>query len=97
MPRGFAGSKKDTTQPAIEAKFRQAGWSVCDTHALGVEAPDMFVAKRGLTIAIECKTGKAKRKPHQIDWAIEWRGEYLWGSNPLYLLEQAENILEAKE
>jgi hypothetical protein len=97
VPRGFAASKKDLSQPAIEAAFEVAGWSVCDTHAMGERAPDLFVAKRGMTIAIECKTGKAKRMEHQVAWAEDWRGAYLWGSDPLVLLEQAEALLQEKE
>ncbi len=91
MPRGFAPSKKDISQPAIEAAFKRAGWSVVDTHALSEQAPDPFVAN-GVTIAIECKTGNRKRKPHQVVWADNWRGLYLTGNDPLTLLEQAEEI-----
>jgi hypothetical protein len=94
MPRGFAPAKKDIAQPAVEKAFLQAGWSVCDTHALGEDAPDLFVAKRGRTIAVEVKTGKKKRKPHQVAWANNWNGRYLWGSDPLLLLEMAERELD---
>jgi len=92
MPRGFAPSRKDISQPDIEAAFKRAGWSVCDVHALGEEAPDLFVAKSSITIAIECKTGNRKRKPHQVAWADNWRGLYLTGNDPLTLLEQAEEM-----
>ena len=94
MPRSFAPAKKDLTQPAIEDAFRSASWSVCDVHALGKQAPDLFVSKAGLTIAIEAKTGTNKRKAHQEEWAEGWRGKYLWGSDPLLLLEQAEAMLD---
>ena len=93
MPRTFAPAKKDTTQPAIEAAFVRAGWSICDTHALGRQAPDMFVSKRRTTIAIECKTGKRKRAAHQVEWEQSWQGHYLTGNDPLKLLEWAEAIL----
>ena len=95
MPRGHAPSKKDTVQPAIEAAFIRAGYSVCDVHALGKDAPDLFVAKSNVTIAIECKTGSNKRMPHQVDWADDWHGEYLTGNDPLKLLEEAEFILRS--
>jgi len=89
--------KTDTTQSAIVQAFRQAGWSVQDTSAVGGGAPDLFVAKRGVTIAIEAKTGKRKRMDNQVEWAELWRGDYIWGSDPLILLEQAEDKLRARE
>lgn len=97
MPRGFAPAKKDSSQPAIEKAFERAGWVVCDVHALGRNAPDLFVAKAGVTIAIECKSGSRKRKEHQVEWAELWPGLYLWGSNPLTLLEDAEVILRKEQ
>ena len=96
MPRGHAPSRKDNTQTPTEQAFERAGWSVCDVHALGENAPDLFVSKRQVTIAIECKTGNEKRKPHQVKWAEKWQGDYLTGNNPLTLLEQAEGILEIR-
>lgn len=93
MPRTFAPARKDLSQPAIEEAFRSAGWSICDTHALSKNAPDLFISKAGVTIAIECKTGNRKRKPHQVEWADNWRGKYLTGNDPLELLEQAELIV----
>ena len=96
MPRGFAPAKKDTSQPAIEAAFIQAGWSVDDVHVCA-NGFDLYVAKRGHTIAVECKTGSKKRTPEQIDKADRWQGDYLWGSDPLSLLEAAEDKLKARE
>jgi cellulase/cellobiase CelA1 len=89
--------KVDTTHSAIVQAFRQAGWSVLDTSAVGSGAPDMFVAKRGVTIAVEAKTGKKQRRDNQIVWANEWNGLYLWGSDPLELLEQAEAMLWGRD
>lgn len=93
MPRTFAPAKKDTTQPDIERAFIAAGWSICDTHALGKKAPDLFVSKGGsVTIAIEAKTGNRKRKAHQIEWADNWKGHYLTGNDSETLLKAAEEI-----
>jgi hypothetical protein len=97
MPRGFAPAKKDGTQPAVEDAFARAGWALCDTHALGKDAPDLFVSKLGATVAIEVKTGRARRRAHQVEWADRWKGLYLWGSDPLVLLEQAEAMLRQEE
>ena len=94
MPRTFAPAKKDLTQKPIEDAFKKASWSICDVHALGEDAPDLFVAKHLVTIAIECKSGKRKRSPTQIEWAEAWRGRYLTGNDPALLLLQAEAILE---
>ena len=94
MPRTFAPSKKDTTQPAIEAAFKRAGWSVCDVHAVGLNAPDLFAAKHSITIAVECKSNGLKPSPIQAAWAREWKGRYLTGDDPALLLLQAEAVLE---
>lgn len=97
MPRTFAPSKKDGTQPATETAFHDAGWSVCDVHAVGREAPDLFVAKHMLTIAIECKSPGEKRQLHQLAWADEWQGRYLCGEDALDLLTSAEELLSETE
>lgn len=89
--------KPDNTQRATVQAFQQAGWSVLDLKSLGGGAPDLLVAKHGVSIVLELKSGSKKRRDNQIEWAQQWRGEYLWGNNPLYLLEQAEAILEARE
>jgi len=93
MPRSFIGAKKDTSQPDIEKAFLAAGWCICDTHALGKNAPDLFAAKAGVTVAIECKTGNNKRKDHQVEWGERWAGNYLWGSDAVDLLLKAELLL----
>ena len=92
MPRTFAPSKKDTTQPIAEQMFRESGWSVCDVHALGKNAPDMFVAKENVTIAVEMKSAGRKRKEHQVAWAESWQGHYLTGDDPAELVERAFDI-----
>jgi len=89
--------KVDTSQRDIVQAFEQAGWSVLDTSRVGGGAPDLFVAKRGVTIAVECKTGKKKRQVNQVEWEECWHGLYLWGSNPLELLEVAENLMTENE
>jgi len=92
MPRTFAPAKKDLTQTGIEFAFIAAGWAICDTHALGKKAPDLFVSKSLVTIAIECKTGNRKRKAHQVEWAENWKGHYLTGNDAEALLKAAEEI-----
>lgn len=94
---GYAFHRADLTQPAFVEAFTKAGWSVMDSHRIGGGVPDLFVAKRGVTIAIECKTGKEKRRDNQVVWESKWNGLYLWGSNPLELLEQAEKMLTERE
>lgn len=93
MPRGFAPSRKDGTQSNVEMAFHSAGWSFCDVHSVGKDAPDLFVAKRGLTIAIECKSPGGKRAEHQIQWAKDWQGAYLCGEDAFDLLTSAEQLL----
>lgn len=96
MPRGYAPSKKDSSQPAIEAAFRQAGWAIEDVHIVG-GGFDLFVAKHGHTIAIECKSDKKKLTPAQLEKQAAWQGDYLWGSDPVLLLQMAEIKLARRE
>jgi hypothetical protein len=93
MPRTFAPAKKDLTQKGIEQAFIASDWAVCDVHALGKDAPDLFVSKGGhTTIAIEAKTGNRKRKAHQVEWAENWKGHYLTGNDAEALLRSAQEI-----
>lgn len=62
-------------------------------HAVGGKCPDIFCAKSLVTIAIECKTGKGKRKPHQEQFALEWGGHYLLANDPFKAVEDANEIL----
>lgn len=66
--------RRDQSEASIFAYLRKAGWSV-EPHS-AKDGPDAFIAKGGITIAIECKTGKAKPRPGQIAWAKEWQGLY---------------------
>jgi hypothetical protein len=92
MPRGFAPSRKDLSQPEIEQALRRAGWQVCDTHSIG--SPDLFCSKNGLTVAVECKTSGKQLKTHQVEWADRWFGFYAWGSEPTDIVAQCEACLE---
>lgn len=73
--------------------FAGAYWTVLDTSGLGEDAPDMFVSKFGITIAIECKSPGKQRTTGQTEWAEWWKGHYLWGSDADTLLQEAEAII----
>ncbi len=55
-------------------ELRQRGFSVLDISQVGGNAPDLVVSKNGFTFMIEVKTGKAKARQGQQDFAENWRG-----------------------
>jgi hypothetical protein len=67
-------AKRDTSEKAIVDYLRAAGWSVLPVSVK--DGPDNFIAKHGITIAIECKTGNAKPRAGQVKWSENWQGMY---------------------
>ena len=65
-------AKRDASEAGIFAFLRKAGWSI-EPHSAR-NGPDAFIAKAGITLAIECKTGKAKLRPGQQGWMDTWQG-----------------------
>lgn len=43
-----------------------------------------MAGKHGVNVLIECKTGKSKLKPGQVQWGQDWRGD------PPYVLRTVE-------
>jgi Holliday junction resolvase len=68
-------------------ELRQRGYSVLDISQVGYDAPDLVVSKNGFTFMIEVKTGKAKARQGQKDFAKEWRGLIITAS-------EAEQVVE---
>jgi Holliday junction resolvase len=78
-------AKRDAVESQIVEVLRKRGWSVLQVSVK--DGPDLFAAKtvylrdHGLNVrrcvAIEVKTGKAKLKPGQADFARTWQGEYV--------------------
>lgn len=66
--------RRDTAQAPMVEELRQRGYSVLDISQVGGSAPDLVVSKNGFTFMIEVKTGKAKARQGQQDFAKEWRG-----------------------
>lgn len=65
---------RDLSEASIVEYLRKAGWSVLPVTTK--DGPDLFIAKAGITVAIECKSGKRKLKPGQKVWAEGWQGTY---------------------
>lgn len=65
-------TRRDTSEKPIIAFLKAAGWSVMQVNVR--DGPDLFVSKSGVTIAVECKTGKAKQEPGQKQWMERWQG-----------------------
>jgi hypothetical protein len=66
--------RTDSTHKAVVEAFRAAGWHVLSTFRLP-NAPDLFVAKAGRTVAVEVKGPKTKLSPGQASWLSDWPGE----------------------
>jgi Holliday junction resolvase len=56
----------------VVERLRQLGASVA--RVSGEDTPDLLVGWRGRTYLAEVKTGKAKLKPGQAEFARTWRG-----------------------
>ena len=69
--------KIDLSQNKAIAYLRERGWSVLITAAVGKGAPDSFVARGGLTAAVEWKTGKEGLNELQRVWRESWQGIYI--------------------
>ena len=102
MPRGYAPSKKDGNQNELEKVFIISGYSVSDTHAVGTRllkdgtasgALDMFVAKHGVTILVECKVGEARLNPAESAFFNAWRGEKIIARDIDHALDECEMIM----
>jgi Holliday junction resolvase len=65
-------AKRDDAEPAVVERLRQLGASVA--RVSGEDTPDLLVGWRGHTYLAEVKTGKAKLKPGQAEFARAWRG-----------------------
>lgn len=66
--------KVDSTHKAVVEAFRAAGWHVLSTFRLP-NAPDLFVAKAGRTVAVEVKGPKTRISAGQQSWHADWPGE----------------------
>ncbi len=66
--------KVDSTHKAVVEAFRAAGWHVLATFRLP-NAPDLFIAKAGRTVAVEIKGPKTRITAQQSAWHADWPGE----------------------
>ena len=64
--------RRDVAESPIVSALLKAGFSVQRISAKDV--PDLLIGKNGITKQIEIKTGKAKVRPGQKTWAMDWRG-----------------------
>jgi hypothetical protein len=72
---------KDTTQDAIVAAIRAAGWQV---YFVG-EPCDLFVYKNGVWRAIECKTPRNKKGDPKLDKRRKAQAEFCELTNTPYI------------
>lgn len=67
-------AKRDASEASIVEYLRKAGWT-WEPHS-SKDGPDGFASIAGITVAVENKTGKAKQRPGQKQWAERWQGMY---------------------
>jgi hypothetical protein len=66
-------ARRDSSEAAIVEMLEACGWRWL-AHS-SRNGPDGFAAKRGRTVWVENKTGKAKLKPGQQKAFDDWPGE----------------------
>ena len=84
-------AKIDVNQPAIVAAFRKLGWSVLIISQLK-KCCDIFVAKGGVTIAVEIKDGDKPPSARKLskgeqDFKDNWLGQW-------ELIESVDDVIE---
>jgi len=67
----------DKNQGVIVSTFRQLGYSVAFTHAIGRGFPDIVVGKNGKTHLIEIKTEAGKLTEQEQAFFDMWKGSVL--------------------
>lgn len=72
--------KKDSNHQEVVAEFRKLGFSVLDISQLK-NCCDLFVAKSGITVAVEVKDGslppsKRRLTAGEREFKSAWRGNY---------------------
>lgn len=94
--------RTDETHAPIREAFRQAGFSVWDTHNQGGDGPDLVVGLRGATVLVECKTPTRKDGGHrpsalshgQRTFAALWRGgPYIVATDPAVAVLKAIEVI----
>jgi len=73
--------RTDANQNAIVSMFRQLGWSVAITSALGGGFPDIVIGKNRISMIIEIKDGDKPPSARKLTEAEQkfkdvWRGQY---------------------
>lgn len=72
MPRRT--SRIDKNQTEIIKDLRKLGYSVVSLSGVGGGCPDLLVAKLGITILVEVKSGNNQLKENQKDFFSGWAG-----------------------
>ena len=83
-------AKVDGNHVAVMLRFRSYGFSVLSLARLGDGAPDLLVARNGLTAVVEVKDGskppsRRKLRPAQVEFLSSWRGA-------TYVVERLEQV-----
>ena len=84
--------KRDLSEKIIVDFLRQAGWSVLPISVRN--GPDLVAGKHGINLLLECKTGKGKLRPGQVQWGIDWKGHAPY---VIRTVEEAQALTKAIE
>lgn len=57
-------ARRDLSEPAIISTLEAHGWAVVPMSGPGL--PDLMAFRRGVTVFLECKTGKGRLTPAQV-------------------------------
>lgn len=67
-------AKIDLNQTEIVEDLRAKGYSVLSLAAVGKGCPDLLVAKLGITILVEVKSGSNELRENQKEFFSTWAG-----------------------
>lgn len=79
-------AKRDASEAAIVDALRRCGWTV--THLSLKDAPDLLLARAGMMVLAEVKTGTGELRPGQARWHAAWPGP------PVQILRTVEDVIE---
>ena len=84
-------AKADDNQPQIVKAFRQLGYSVAHTHAIGKGFPDIVIGRDGVNTLVEIKDGlktKSQRQltPDEKEFHEAWKGMVI-------IIESVEDVI----
>lgn len=86
--------RTDSNQREIVDAFRQCGWVVKYTHAIGSGFPDLLIAKGGVLKQVEVKDGKKPPSARKLtDDEAEYHEELMWAGCDVLVVTSVEDVI----